>query len=456
MFKDYLLDSELAKSLYETIKGLPIIDYHCHLSPKEIYENKPFKNLTEVWLGGDHYKWRLLRANGVEERFITGDASDKEKFLKWAELVPYLIGNPLFGWTHMELKTFFGIEDYLNPKNALAIYEKANEKLASLPPVELIKMNNVSVVCTTDDPLDDLKYHALIKEQNLPFKVLPAWRPDGVINIELDFKTYIQDLSKVTDMHINSLPLLQKALVERMDYFHERDCRLSDHGLDIIPFEKVSFHEAEQILIKALNDELITKREIAKYKTYMLTFLGKEYHQRGWVQQYHIGALRNVNDKQLKALGKDSGYDAINDYPIANGLAGLLNALDQTDQLPKTIIYTLNPRDFEVGITIMQGFQNGVPGKLQFGAPWWFLDHEDGIVKQFKALSQNGLLSRFIGMLTDSRSFLSYPRHDYFRRILANFVANEVNKKRFPNEKEILETIVKDIAYFNASKYFSF
>ncbi len=456
MFKDYLLDSELAKKLYENIKGLPIIDYHCHLSPKEIYENKPFKNLTQAWLGGDHYKWRLLRANGVHEHFITGDASDEEKFLKWAELVPYLIGNPLFGWTHMELRQFFGIDDYLTSKTAPSIYKKANKKLAKLPPVELIKMSNVKVVCTTDDPLDDLKYHELIKGQKLPFKVLPAWRPDAIINIELDFRDYINKLSEVTEIGINSVTALEKAIVERLDYFHKRGCVLSDHGLDTIPFEKTNFHEVDQIFKKALKGGFLTPQEVNKYKTYMMLFFGREYNKRNWVQQYHIGALRNINERGLKELGKDSGFDAINDYLVGNGLSNLLNELNKTNELPKTIIYTLNKRDFDVAITIMQGFQKDVPGKLQFGAPWWFLDHEDGIVNQFKALSQNGLLSRFVGMLTDSRSFLSYSRHDYFRRILANFVANEVNKKRFPNDLEILTTIIKDISYYNASKYFSF
>ena len=461
---DFLLDNETAKYLYHNhAKNMPIIDYHCHLSPKEIAEDKTFKNITEVWLGGkgfgDHYKWRLMRTNGVEERFITGNESDFERFLKWADTVKYLFGNPLYHWTHLELKRYFDIDLLLNPDTAKEIYETANIKLANLSAVKFIESSNVEVVCTTDDPIDDLKYHKLIKtKKNYNFKVLPAWRPDVVVNIELDtFNGYINKLAKVVNFKIENLNDLEKALRLRIDYFHENDCRLSDHGIDQMVFLETTKAEVQEIFRKRQEGKKLSKEEIAKYKGYLMTFFGREYHRLNWVQQYHIGAIRDINKRQFNDLGKDSGYDAIQDNLIAEALAQTLNSLDATNQLPKTIIYTLNPRDFEVAITIMQAFQGGgVAGKLQFGAPWWFLDNEDGIEKQFRALANNGLLSKFVGMLTDSRSFLSYPRHEYFRRVLCNYIGKEVEKGRFPNDRALLGKLVEDISYNNAKNYFGY
>ncbi len=461
---DFLLDNETAKYLYHNhAKKMPIIDYHCHLSPKEIAEDKTFKNITEVWLGGkgfgDHYKWRLMRTNGVEERFMTGNESDFERFMKWADTVKYLFGNPLYHWTHLELKRYFDIDLLLNPDTAKEIYETANKKLANLSAVKFIESSNVEVVCTTDDPIDDLKYHKLIKtKKNYNFKVLPAWRPDVVVNIELDtFNGYINKLAKVVNFKIENLNDLEKALRLRIDYFHENDCRLSDHGIDQMVFLETTKAEVQEIFRKRQEGQKLSKEEIAKYKGYLMTFFGREYHRLNWVQQYHIGAIRDINKRQFNDLGKDSGYDAIQDNLIAEALAQTLNSLDATNQLPKTIIYTLNPRDFEVAITIMQAFQGGgIAGKLQFGAPWWFLDNEDGIEKQFRALANNGLLSKFVGMLTDSRSFLSYPRHEYFRRVLCNYIGKEVEKGRFPNDRALLGKLVEDISYNNAKNYFGY
>lgn len=461
---DFLLDNETAKYLYHNhAKKMPIIDYHCHLSPKEIAEDRTFKNITEVWLGGkgfgDHYKWRLMRTNGVEERFITGNESDFERFMKWADTVKYLFGNPLYHWTHLELKRYFDIDLLLNPDTAKEIYETANKKLANLSAVKFIESSNVEVVCTTDDPIDDLKYHKLIKsKKNYNFKVLPAWRPDVIVNIELDtFNGYVNKLAKAVDFKIENLNDLEKALRLRIDYFHENDCRLSDHGLDQMVFVETTKAEVQEIFRKRQEGKKLSKEEIAKYKGYLMTFFGREYHRLNWVQQYHIGAIRDINKRQFNELGKDSGYDAIQDNLIAESLAQTLNSLDATNQLPKTIIYTLNPRDFEVAITIMQAFQGGgVAGKLQFGAPWWFLDNEDGIEKQFRALANNGLLSKFVGMLTDSRSFLSYPRHEYFRRVLCNYIGKEVEKGRFPNDRALLGKLVEDISYNNAKNYFGY
>lgn len=458
--ENFLLDSELAQKLYhDYAKSLPIIDYHCHLDPKEIYENKSFRNLTDAWLSGDHYKWRLMRANGVEEPYVTGNKSDIEKFEKWAETVPQLIGNPLYHWTHFELKRFFGIDTLLSPKTSDKIYSDVEVILKDMRARDMIKMSNVETICTTDDPTDNLEWHQKLKDDKT-FKthVLPAFRPDKAINIELPwFNTWVNRLEEVTHKKIDTLDELLDALILRIDFFHEMGCRLSDHGIDRLVYQRSSHDEVSKIFFKGRTSVSLTEDEIAKYKGYMLTFFGREYHRLGWVQQYHIGALRNVSTRMLKTLGPDTGYDAINDGPIARELAGILNELDVTNQLPKTILYTLNPRDFEVAITIMQSFQNGgIPGKIQFGSSWWFLDTIDGMTKQMKALGNNGLLSRFVGMLTDSRSFLSYPRHEYFRRLMCKIIADEVNQGLFPYDLELLGKIVQDISYFNAKHYFGF
>ena len=458
--ENFLLDSELAQKLYhDYAKSLPIIDYHCHLDPKEIYENKSFRNLTDAWLSGDHYKWRLMRANGVKEPYVTGNKSDIEKFEKWAETVPQLIGNPLYHWTHFELKRFFGIDTLLSPKTSDKIFTDVEVILKGMRARDMIKMSNVETICTTDDPTDNLEWHKKLKDDKT-FKthVLPAFRPDKAINIELPwFNTWVNRLEEVTHKKIDTLDELLDALILRIDFFHEMGCRLSDHGIDRLVYQRSSHDEVSKIFFKGRTSVSLAEDEIAKYKGYMLTFFGREYHRLGWVQQYHIGALRNVSTRMLKTLGPDTGYDAINDGPIARELAGILNELDVTNQLPKTILYTLNPRDFEVAITIMQSFQNGgIPGKIQFGSSWWFLDTIDGMTKQMKALGNNGLLSRFVGMLTDSRSFLSYPRHEYFRRLMCKIIADEVNQGLFPYDLELLGKIVQDISYFNAKHYFGF
>lgn len=458
--EDFLLSNDVAKTLYhEHARKMPIIDYHCHLDPKEIYEDKKFRNLFDAWLSGDHYKWRLMRANGVTEDYITGNKSDEEKFMKWAEVVPELLGNPLYHWTHFELKRFFGIDDLLSPENAKEIYDQVNQKLKTLTARQMIEMSHVAVICTTDDPTDTLEWHEKLKnDSSFKTKVLPAFRPDKAINIELSwFQDWILKLSKVVGYNLSNLEMLKKALKERIDYFHERGSRLSDHALDVVSYEKATSEEVARIYEKALNHETLTNLEIRKYKGHMLVFLGVEYNKRGWVQQYHIGALRNLSERMLKNLGPDTGFDAINDGLVAKPLSQLLDALDQTGELPKTILYTLNPRDFEVAITLMQAFQGGgIPGKIQFGSSWWFLDNIDGMTKQLKALGNNGLLSKFVGMLTDSRSFLSYPRHEYFRRVLCEMIGEEVEKGLFPRDLKRLGKIVEDISFNNANNYFNF
>jgi glucuronate isomerase len=457
---DFLLHNETAKQLYHQVaKHLPIIDFHCHLDPKEIYEDKKFRNLTDAWLSGDHYKWRLMRANGVAEEFVTGSKSDDEKFAKWAETVPLLVGNPLYHWTHMELKRFFGIDDLLNPATAKDIYERVNAKLPALSARNLITSANVEVVCTTDDPIDSLLWHEKIaNDKTFATKVLPAFRPDKAINIDSPlFPVWVGKLAGVVGRPIADLDGFKTALKERVLYFHERGCRLSDHALDLVAYANASVEEVDTAFQKVLRGESIVSSEVIRFKGHILVFLGRLYHEMGWVQQYHIGALRNVSSRMYERLGPDTGYDAINDGLIAKPLSALLDNLDKTNQLPKTILYTLNPRDFEVAITMMAAFQDGItPGKLQFGAPWWFLDTLDGMEKQLKALANNGLLARFVGMLTDSRSFLSYPRHDYFRRVLCNFLGEQVAAGLYPNDFEQLSRFVTDISYQNAKTYFGY
>lgn len=457
---DFLLNNEVAKKLYHTYaKHLPIIDYHCHLDPREIFEDKTFRNLSHVWLGGDHYKWRLMRANGTDESFITGHESDLEKFKKWADVVPQLIGNPLYHWTHLELKRFFEIDELLSPKNALDIYDKANQKLSNLSARKLIKMSNVEIICTTDDPTDDLNWHQKIEnDKSFQTKVIPAFRPDKAVNIELPwFHEWLKKLEDVSGYKIQSLDEFKKALMSRIEFFHERGTRLADHGIDHFVYEYATDDTVRRIFLKALKKEELTHTEIKQYKGYMMVFFGRAYKKFGWVQQYHIGALRNVSKRMLEKLGPDTGFDAINDHLFVNALKNCLDALDQTNELPKTIIYTLNPRDFESAITLMQAFQGeGIPGKIQFGSSWWFLDTIDGMTKQIKALANNGLLSKFVGMLTDSRSFLSYPRHEYFRRLLCQIIGEEVERGYYPEDYEVLGKLVQDISYYNAKKYFNF
>lgn len=460
MDENFLLTTKTAETLYhEFAKPMPIYDYHCHLSTKEIYENKRYRSITEVWLGGDHYKWRALRSNGVEEHYITGSASDKEKFLKWAETVPQCIGNPLYHWTHQELKTYFGIEKQLSPETAEEIWETCNALLAQddFTARRLIQRSNVTVVCTTDDPADSLEYHvALAKDPSFNVKVLPTFRPDKSFNIEnAGFAEWIEKLSQVTGKSITTLDDLLAALDERLDFFHSVGGRISDHGLDPLVFEIVTSQEAALIFEKGLRGESLTDYDVRQYKSFILTFLGRGYAKRGWVMQLHMGTIRNASSRMFTLLGPDAGFDSIADYSLGLPLAAFLDKLDSTNELPKTILYCLNPRDNEMLATIMGSFQGGgIPGKIQFGSGWWFNDQKDGMIRQMTALASLGLLSRFVGMLTDSRSFLSYTRHDYFRRILCSLLGEWVEGGEVPNDLKLLGSMVQNICYNNSKNYF--
>ncbi len=457
---NFLLKTETAIRLYhDYAKKMPIIDYHCHLTAKEIYENKNFNNITEVWLGGDHYKWRLMRANGVSEKFITGDMPPYEKFLQFAKTIQDCLGNPLYHWTHLELRRYFNIYEILNVNTAEKIYNMCNTKLqtADFTPRKLMERSQVEVICTTDDPCDSLEYHLLLKTEYDKVKVLPAFRPDQAINIENEgFNTYLDKLSLVFGHKIKSLTELCQALEMRVDYFHQAGCRVSDHGLDQFMYKKSTFLEAQAILNKKLENKNLTLDEIKQFKGYILEFLGKLYSQYKWVMQLHMQAFRNVNKKMYQLIGANTGYDvAYVGVPIAE-LQGFLNSLELSSQLPKTIVYSLNSNDNLLLATLLGSFQNDeITGKMQLGAAWWFNDHIEGMLAQMKAVSQVGLLSQFVGMLTDSRSFLSYPRHEYFRRILANFIGEMVENGEYPNDIEHLGEIIQNISYYNALRYFN-
>jgi glucuronate isomerase len=460
MDENFLLKNFTAVKLYNDFaKNMPIIDYHCHLNPREIFENKQFKNITEAWLYGDHYKWRVMRAYGIEEKYITGDASDYDKFIAWAKVIPMTIGNPLYHWTHLELQRFFGIYEVLNEKTAPAIWERVNELLAKkeFRAMGLIKKSNVEALCTTDDPIDSLEYHIKLKENaDFNVKVLPTFRPDKVINIEKpDFVKYVEKLGQVTGNKIGSYNELLEALEDRLEFFNSVGCKISDHGLDYMPYKECSMEEASKIFDRVLRGEPINSEEIDKYKTCTLKFFGTAYAKYGWAMQLHINVVRNNNTRMFKELGPDTGYDAINDKEVAYQLSRFLDNLEENNSLPKTILYTLNPKDNYVLATIMGCFQGeGIKGKIQFGSAWWFLDNKEGMIEQMQNLANVGLLSCFVGMLTDSRSFLSYTRHEYFRRILCNLLGEWVEDGEFPEDMELLEEIVKDICCNNARNYF--
>jgi glucuronate isomerase len=457
---NFLLNSEAAAILYhEYAKKMPIIDYHNHLSPKLIAENKPLNNITEAWLNGDHYKWRGMRANGIDEHFITGSATLEERFEKWAETVPYTLRNPLFHWNQLELKRYFNIDGILQPSNAKDIYEKANAVLENKTPAQLLKDMNVEVVCTTDDPTDDLRYHKQIAEGDFFTKVLPTFRSDELFFIgETKFIKYIDKLSECVAFSIDDFEDLLKAINKRIIYFNEHGCKLSDFGIGAaLSFEDATKEETAFIFNKAMQKETLSQTDVNKYQSYMFLHLGKKYHELGWVQQYHLGPIRNNNSRLVQQVGLDAGCDSIGDFPIAEFMSKFFNTLNSTDQLAKTITYNLNPSHNEVFATMMGNFQTGgIPGKMQWGSGWWFLDQKDGMEKQLNTLSNMGLLSRFVGMLTDSRSFLSFPRHEYFRRILCNLLAEDINKRLIPDDMEFLGKMVQDICYNNAKKYFSF
>ena len=461
--EDFMLTNEYARALYhESAESMPIIDYHCHLDPKMIAENYQFKDLTEVWLGGDHYKWRALRGNGVPEEFITGNRGSYEKFEKWAETVPYTMRNPLYHWTHLELARAFGIYDTLSPKTARAIYEQCTEKLQTeeYRGQALMRMFNVKVVCTTDDPADSLEYHKKIKDNPFGTKVLPTWRPDKAMAIENPeaYREYIKKLGWVLGVEINTYQDLLDALRKRQNFFHEMGCRISDHGMDTFYAEDFEMDEIDKIFRNVLKGKRPSEQDVLKFRSAMFLDFGRMYHEKGWAQQFHIGPIRNNNTKMFNLIGPDTGYDAILDLPLAAAGHKFLDRLAMEDKLTKTILYNLNPKDTEVLATMAYTFNDGTcPGKIQLGSGWWFLDQEDGMKKQMNALSSLGLLSRFVGMLTDSRSFLSYPRHEYFRRILCNLIGEDIQNGKLPkSEMDFIHQMVKDISYNNADRYFNF
>ena len=462
---DFMLQTKTAENLYHNqAENLPIIDYHCHLVPKEIAEDHKFSTITELWLGGDHYKWRLLRANGVSEKYITGDASDWEKFEKWAATVPYTMRNPMYHWTHLELKRVFDIDDLLNPDTALDIFNKSNEML-QMPEYTargLMKKFNVEVVCTTDDPLDSLEYHKQIKESGFEVKVLPTWRPDKSMAVEnIDsFRAYVDKLSEISGIDITNFDEYSLAISKRHDYFQANGCKLADHGIDNFFSAPYTDDEVAKIFDKIYNrKESLTDEEVLKFKSKMLHDNAVLNHSKGWVQQFHYGAIRNNNTRMLNKVGVDAGYDSMNDVSdVAKNLSRFFDNLDLESKLAKSIIYNLNPNDNYLIASMIANFQDGsVPGKIQFGSGWWFLDQKDGMEDQMNVLSSQGLLSRFVGMLTDSRSFVSYPRHEYFRRILCNLIGNDVEAGLLPeSEIEFLGKMVEDICYNNAKEYFNF
>lgn len=460
--KDFLLQNEYSKILFHHFaKDQPIIDYHNHLSPKQIAEDIQFENITQVWLYGDHYKWRAMRAYGIDEKYITGNATDKEKFLKWAEVVPYTIKNPLFHWTALELKAYFNIDEILTPENAEEIYKKTSEILQqkSHSANGLLKMQNVESLCTTDDPADSLEYHIAIQKDSRKVKTFPTFRPDNSFAVEnvATYNQYLSKLETVSNINIDNYDDLLKVLESRIQFFNENGGRLSDHGFEQLYFFEEDSYDVNDLFNKVKNNQSLNNEEIAFFKFKTVVELCKMYHKIGWTQQFHLGAIRNNNKRLLDELGPDTGFDSIGDFSQARALSGVLNKLDSTNQLAKTIVYNLNPADSEVFATMVGNFNDGtIKGKMQYGAAWWFLDQKDGMEKQINALSNLGLLSCFVGMLTDSRSFLSFPRHEYFRRILCNVIGTDVENGELPADEAFLGKIVSDICYNNAKNYFNF
>ncbi len=461
MDKDFLLETETAGKLFhEYAEVTPILDYHCHINPREIAEDRKFDNITQVWLGGDHYKWRQMRSNGVDEKYITGDATDREKFQKWAETLEKAIGNPLYHWSHLELQRYFGYHGALNGKTAEEVWNLCNEALQKddMSVRNIIRRSGVTLICTTDDPVDTLEWHEKIAEDDsFEVQVLPAWRPDKAMNAEKsDYGDYIGKLSEASGVQIRTFADLIQALQARMEYFAARGCSVSDHALEYVMYEPASDEEIEQIFQKALAGE-ISRREELQFKTRFMTEMGKAYHAKNWVMQLHYGAKRDNNQLIYRKLGPDTGVDCINNYAPSAQLADFLNALAEPDTLPKTIIYSLNPNDNAAIGTILGCFQNAdTVGKVQQGSAWWFNDHKQGMTEQMVSLANLGLLGNFLGMLTDSRSFLSYTRHEYFRRILCNLIGGWVENGEYPNDEEALGRLIRGISYGNAVRYFEF
>ena len=450
----FMLNSELANKLYtEYAKDVPIYDYHCHLDPKEIYEDKEFSNISEIWLNGDHYKWRAMRANGISEEYVTGDKTDYEKFYAWASTLDKCILNPLYHWNALELKRYFNIDEILTSKNANVIWDAVNSIKYS--PRKLIEISNVNTLCTTDSPISDLKYHKLIRESNFKTNVLPGFRPDEALSIgKSKFYNFINQIPSVVGYEIKGYEDLVRALSERIKYFDKNGTCVCDHGLTYMPFEKASLEEVKEIFKKALNKEELSEKEVNKYLTRLLVDLSKEYKKYDWTMQIHFGAIRDNNKKYFEKLGYDTGFDSItDDTNLAYKLNGLLNEMVENDSLPKMIIYNLNPMYNDLIASTIANFQAN-NGNMQFGAAWWFNDTKEGMLKQMKCLANNGLFSKFVGMLTDSRSFLSYTRHDYFRRILCDFIADLVEKNEIPKDMDMLKELIQNICYYNAKRYF--
>jgi glucuronate isomerase len=463
MDKDFLLETETAKKLFhDYAEKTPVLDYHCHINPKEIAEDRQFDNITQVWLGGDHYKWRFMRSCGVDEKYITGNASDYEKFQKWAECLGKAIGNPLFHWSHLELQRYFGYNGVLNAKTCDEVWKLCNEKLQqpSMSVRNLIRQSNVTLICTTDDPVDSLEWHKKIAaDDSFEVKVLPAWRPDKAMNIEKpEYVDYLEKLAAVAEVpEIRTFAHLKDALVKRMDFFASMGCNVSDHALEYVMYYPATDDEIEEIFLKRLNRMVITKDDEYKFKTAFMLFVGREYSKRDWAMQLHYGCKRDNNTPMYEKLGPDTGYDCINNYAPSSQMADFLNALNSTGELPRTILYSLNPNDNQSIGTILGCFQDSTAvAKIQQGSAWWFNDHKVGMQDQMISLANLGNLSGFVGMLTDSRSFLSYTRHEYFRRILCNLLGNWVENGEFPQDYDILGEIVTNISYNNAKKYFKF
>ena len=458
---DFLLENKAAKRLFhDYAEDMPIIDYHCHLIPREITEDVKWDNLAQIWLGGDHYKWRCMRSNGIDEKYITGDAPDREKFQKFAETMPYLLRNPMYHWCHLELARYFGIDDLvLNGDTAQEVWDRSLKVLADgMSARQLMVKSKVKVVCTTDDPIDDLKYHKALAAEGFEVKVLPTWRPDRTMAIDkAGYLDYLISLGLAAKEDIRDYASLVKAIEIRHQYFHDAGCRLSDHGLDTCYAADYTEEKVSRIFNKALSGEKITSEEADKFKTAMMILFGRLDAEKGWTSQIHLGALRSNNSRMFKMIGADTGFDSINDQNFAGALSRYLDLLDRVNSLPKTILYNLNPRDNEMIASMLGNFQSSpVPGKIQMGSGWWFLDQKDGMERQMEALSQLGLLRRFVGMLTDSRSFLSYTRHEYFRRILCNILGSDMEKGLIPSDFDMVGAMVKEISYENASEYFGF
>lgn len=459
---NFLLSTKTSEKLYhEYAEDMPIIDYHCHINPKEIYEDRKFENITQVWLGGDHYKWRQMRSNGIDEKYITGDATDREKFQKWAETLEVAIGNPLYHWSHLELKRYFGYDGYLNGDTAEEVWTLCNKKLQedSMTVRNIIKNSKVKLICTTDDPIDSLEWHLkLAEDKSFDVQVLPTWRPDKAMNIEKpEYLDYVNNLSELSGVTINSYSTLIEALKVRMNFFASAGCCVSDHGLEYVMYYPSSKEEIEAIFAKRVLGESISKEDELKFKTAFMTELGKEYHRRNWVMQLHFGCKRDNNVLRYKELGADTGYDCINNYAPSAQMADFLNELITTDQLPKTILYSLNPMDNAYIGTIIGCFQDSsAVGKIQQGSAWWFNDHKTGMMEQMISLANLGLLGNFIGMLTDSRSFLSYTRHEYFRRIMCDLIGGWVENGEYPEDYKALKKLVQGISLNNTIRYFDF